>query len=358
MPLYYGIIGTGMMGCEHIRNLKKIPDVIISAIADPNETSRAWGMSACEDKFKPEQYSDYKELLKREDIDVVVVASPNFTHIDIMKDIFDTDKHVLLEKPMCTNLSDGFEVLEKSKKHKGIVWIGLEYRFMAPIQSVIDHASEVGNIKMLSIREHRFPFLEKVDNWNRFNANTGGTLVEKCCHFFDLMNLLVPSKPIKIYASGGQDVNHLNEQYNGKKPDIIDNSFVLIDYEHGQRALLDLCMFAEGGTYEQEIVLTGDKGKLETHIPGNELVITNRKDHSYKTLEVNPDSRVKEIGFHHGASYIEHLELINCIKSGNKPLVDSQSGLDSIILGLAAQQSITTGNPVNLGDFLNKQYEL
>jgi len=164
MALKYGIIGTGMMGCEHIRNLRKISDVNIAGIADPSENSRQWGMNACGDTFKPQQYSDYKELLKREDIDVVVVASPNFTHIDIMRDIFDTDKHVLLEKPMCTNLADGIEVLEKSKKHKGLVWIGLEYRFMAPIQSLINHVSEVGNIKMLSIREHRFPFLEKVDD--------------------------------------------------------------------------------------------------------------------------------------------------------------------------------------------------
>ena len=354
MSLNYGIIGTGMMGCEHIRNLKKISEVNISAIADPDGKSRQWGMDACGDKFKPQQYKDYKELLKRQDIDVVVVASPNFTHIDVMKDVFETDKHVLLEKPMCTNLADGLEVLEKSKKHQGIVWIGLEYRFMAPIQSLINHACDVGNIKMLSIREHRFPFLKKVDDWNRFNKNTGGTLVEKCCHFFDLMNLLVPSKPIKIYASGGQDVNHLNEKYNGKKPDIIDNSFVIIDYEGGQRAMLDLCMFAEGGKYEQEIVLTGDKGKLETNIPGSELLLTNRKEYSFKTLEVSQDSRIKEIGFHHGASYVEHLELISCIKSGHKPLVDTQSGFNSIVLGLAAQESITTGDPIYLEGFLKK----
>ena len=358
MKLNYGIIGTGMMGCEHIRNLKKIPDVTISAISDPNETSREWGMHACGDTFKPEQYSNYKDLLACDEIDVVVVASPNFTHIDVMRDIFETEKHVLLEKPMCTNLSDGIEVLEKSKKHKGIVWIGLEYRFMAPIKSLIDQAGNIGSVKMLSIREHRFPFLEKVDDWNRFNKNTGGTLVEKCCHFFDLMNLLLPSKPIKIYASGGQDVNHLNERIKGMTPDIIDNSFVLIDYEEGQRALLDLCMFAEGGKYEQEIVLTGDQGKLETHIPGNELLLTNRKEHSFKTFEVRPDPRVKEVGFHHGASYLEHLEFINCIRLENKPLVDSKSGLDSIVLGLAAQESIKTGLPVNLDDFLNKKYEI
>ena len=353
MKLNYGIIGTGMMGCEHIRNLKKIPDVSIVAIADPNEESRTWALKSCEDKFKIRLYEDYKELLAEKDIDVIVVASPNFTHIEIMRELFKTDKHVLLEKPMCTTLPDSLEVLKKSKEHGGLVWIGLEYRFMSPIQSLIKHIEEIGDIKMLSIREHRFPFLEKVDNWNRFNENTGGTLVEKCCHFFDLMNLIVPSKPIKVYASGGQDVNHLDEKYDGKTPDVIDNSFVIVDYQDGQRAMLDLCMFAEAGKYEQEIVLTGDQGKLETHIPGNELLLTNRKNYSLKTIEVKDDPRVKEVGFHHGASYIEHLELIDCIKNKKKPLVDCQKGLDSIILGLAAQESIQTGEPVFLENFLN-----
>ena len=47
-----------------------------------------------------------------------------------------------------------------------------------------------------SVREHRLPFLTKVDNWNRFNRNTGGTLVEKCCHFFDLMHRIAAQRPI------------------------------------------------------------------------------------------------------------------------------------------------------------------
>ena len=46
--------------------------------------------------------------------------------------------------------------------------------------------------------EPRFPFLRKVGDWNRFNRNTGGTLVEKCCHFFDLMNLVVPGNPKRV----------------------------------------------------------------------------------------------------------------------------------------------------------------
>lgn len=55
-----------------------------------------------------------------------------------------------------------------------------------------------------------------MDNWNRFNRNSGGTLVEKCCHFFDLMNLILRAKPLRVLASGAQDVNHLDERYNGE----------------------------------------------------------------------------------------------------------------------------------------------
>lgn len=55
---------------------------------------------------------------------------------------------------------------------------------------------------MLAIREHRFPFLAKVGDWNRFNRNTGGKLVEKCCHFIDLMNVIVRQHPIRVYSSG------------------------------------------------------------------------------------------------------------------------------------------------------------
>ncbi|MBK7593077.1 MAG: hypothetical protein IPI27_17940 [Betaproteobacteria bacterium] len=49
-----------------------------------------------------------------------------------------------------------------------------------------------------------------------------------------------------MYASGGQSVNHLDERYDGRTPDILDNAYVIVDYPGGARALLDLCMFAEG----------------------------------------------------------------------------------------------------------------
>ena len=140
---------------------------------------------------------------------------------------------------------------------------------MPPITSFIEHVDLVtGGIKMLTIREHRFPFLRKIGDWNRFNVNSGGTFVEKCCHFFDLMRLITNSEPKRIMASAGQDVNHLDEVYDGKKSDILDNGYVIVDFENGTRAMLELCMFAEGSKYQEEIIATGPKGKLEAKIPG------------------------------------------------------------------------------------------
>lgn len=75
---------------------------------------------------------------------------------------------------------------------------------------------EIGFICMLLIWEYRFLFLFKVWNWNCFNCNMGGILVEKCCYFFDLMWFILSDEFVWIYVLGGQEVNYFDEVYDGK----------------------------------------------------------------------------------------------------------------------------------------------
>ena len=212
----YGIIGTGVMGQEHIQNLNLIENAEVVAVCDTNEGSRNQAKSLVRESTK--FYNDLNELISKNIADAYIIATPNFTHINVLEQILKTNKHLLIEKPLCTTTEDckKFELL--SKDYSKIIWTGMEYRYMPPVTQLINevHNDVIGKIKMLSIREHRFPFLNKVDDWNRFIINTGGTLVEKCCHFFDLMRLVIQSEPIKVYASGSQDVNHLEEKYDGK----------------------------------------------------------------------------------------------------------------------------------------------
>lgn len=354
LTIRYGIIGTGMMGCEHIRNLAAMDDVEITAVADPNEEPRTWALKACGSRFSPRVHEDYNDMLDADDVDALVVASPNYTHIDVMRDIFRTDKHVMLEKPMSTTLEDALEIDSAAQTHKGIVWIGLEYRYIATINALIQHLPEVGDIKMCAIREHRFPFLRKVGDWNRFNRNTGGTLVEKCCHFFDLMNQVVPGNPSRVLASGAQSVNHLDELYNGEVPDILDNAYVIVEYDSGARAMLDLCMFAEGSRHEQNIAVTGDVGKLETTVPGDELFVSKRAARAGRSIPISTDTRVKHTGFHHGSSFLEHRAFIKAIQERMPAAVTTRDGLMSVLVGFAAQRSIESGEAVDIDPLLNQ----
>jgi predicted dehydrogenase len=225
---------------------------------------------------------------------------------------------------------------------------------MAPVAGLLRqlHSGAVGNLKMMSIREHRFPFLVKVDNWNRFSQNTGGTLVEKCCHFFDLMNLAVGSRPVRVLASGGQDVNHLDEIYDAGPSDILDNAYVITEYANGVRTMLDLSMFAEGGQHEQEITVVGDTGKIEAFIPGNgKIFLGQRASRSVHEIEVPVDPDVTHMGFHFGASYIECKRFVDAVLSNKAPEVTVADGLWSVVIGAAAHKSIDERRPVLISEY-------
>ena len=167
----------------------------------------------------------------------------------------------------------------------------MEYRYMPPVARLIEEVNKgtIGDLKMLSIREHRFPFLVKVNDWNRFSTNTGGTMVEKCCHFFDLMRYIIKSDPIQVYASGGQDVNHLDEEYNGEKSDILDNAYVIVDFANKVRASLDLCMFAENSNFQEELSAVGTKGKIETGVPSSKSGINKSEVSLNLRNKIKPD---------------------------------------------------------------------
>lgn len=353
--LRYGVIGGGMMGCEHIRNLLAIENCEIAAVADPHHESR---INAGELVPNATIFENYLQMLNEVSLDVVVIATPNHTHRKILEDVLRSGVHVLIEKPLCISVQEcrEIEAIEiQTHKSGRVAWVGLEYRYMAPTARVLQEvrSGTCGNVKMISIREHRFPFLKKVDNWNRFTKNTGGTLVEKCCHFFDVMILIANSMPISVYASGSQDVNHLDETYDGKVSDVLDNAFVIVEFENGIRGMLDLSMFAEGSKNEQEISVVGDLAKIEALITESKVRIGLRKSGSSGVgeIEVRQSDGVIE-GFHSGASYLEHLAMQNAIRNSQPAEVTLAHGLLSVAVGQAAHLSIVEKRLVNLDEIL------
>lgn len=358
----YGLIGSGMMGQEHLHNIALLEGARVAGIFDPDAGMRAKageiapGAALCD---------SLDALLALPDLDCLVVASPNHLHVGQMVQILERRAlPLLVEKPLFTDPADA-EVIEKMiADYPFPVWVAMEYRYMPPIAALIEAAEEAtGGVKMLTIREHRFPFLEKVGDWNRFNRNTGGTFVEKCCHFFDLMRLILKSDPVRVMATGGQAVNHLDESYDGEVPDILDHGYAIVDFASGARAMLELCMFAEGSRYQEEISAVGSAGKIEAFVPGParfwpetmgappvpQLLLSPRHPMGPVVKEVPVDPTLLAAGDHNGSTFYQHQQFLRLVRGEFAfPAVDLNDGSWAVKMGLAAQQSLATGQAVEL----------
>lgn len=341
----YGLIGTGMMGVEHIQNLRVTPGAELTAICDPVATSLGWARDAAAGWSTPEVFGSGAEMVRAGAVDAVIIASPNHTHRDVLAPLMDLPVHILCEKPLATTVADATWVAEAAAARDHVFWTAMEYRFMPPAARFIDqvHRGRVGRLQMLSIREHRFPFLVKVGDWNRFSRNTGGTMVEKCCHFFDLMRLIVGAEAVRVYCSGAMDVNHQDERYGGEKPDIIDNSYTVVDFDNGVRAMLDLCMFADGAENQEEITAVGDQARLDVLIPESVIVhsprvgFMNAKQATREDVPV--DATALAAGQHHGSTYYQHQAFNAAVRGEGPVIVSALDGLRAVEIGAAAERS-------------------
>jgi myo-inositol 2-dehydrogenase / D-chiro-inositol 1-dehydrogenase len=369
----YGIIGCGSMGREHIENIKALAGTEITAIADPNAHSRSASVALFEGMDRsPQVFEDYKELLASGLCDALVIATPNYTHIDVLRAALkQTQIHILIEKPLCTRVEDCLDIVALAQGRIGIVWVAQEYRYMPPVAEMVrmTRAGAVGKVHQVAIREHRQPFYPKVGDWNRFNVNTGGTLVEKCCHYFNLMDFILQEKPTHVYASGGQRVNHLDERYDGPNgqttPDILDSAYVIVEYPSGARAMLDLCMFAESSQDKEQVIIVGNEAKLESLLPSLTLRYGRREDWGARSTwgETTStgkgissrrvwDSSIKYMGNHFGSSYVQHAKFASAIRNGTPAEVSLEDGFRAVATGVAAHRSIETHSVVALKDVL------
>ena len=353
----YGLVGTGMMGVEHLQNLAVTPGAVVTAIADPVATSLGWARDALGKRGDGvQEFADAAALARSGLVDAVIVASPNYTHRNVLEPLFDADIAILCEKPLATTLEDARWVVDRAAQMTRPFWTAMEYRYMPPAAAFIEqvHGGRIGALRMLSIREHRFPFLPKVGDWNRFSRNTGGTMVEKCCHFFDLRRLIVQSEPIRVYCSGAMDVNHVDERYDGERPDIIDNSYTTVEFANGVRAMLDLSMFADGAENQEEITAVGDAARLDVLIPEGALVFSprtgflNPKQVERSVIEV--DQTALDAGSHHGSTFYQHQRFIAAVRGEGPVEVTARDGLMAVAIGTAAEISARTKRVVELAE--------
>jgi len=361
--LRFNIIGTGNIGQEHMNVTMLEGRATIRGVYDPNPKSveQAKDVFSKYSKENLKIYNTLKEACNDPKADAIIICTPNYTHIDVVKEAVKSGKHIFLEKPMATSLEDAHEIMRLAENYEGVFQIGLQYRYKPIYVEAVHEALErrtVGNIKTITIMEHRVPFLDKVGQWNKFSKYSGGTFIEKCCHYFDLFNLFAQSKPVEVFATGSSAVNFTEFNYNNERSDIIDNGFVIIKYENGIQCNFNLCMFAP--MFYEELVLCGDEGRLkasefEKFVPLNDPVnyLEIIKDGGGPSKVSYPcyPTEIQSSG-HSGSTYYEHVYFVDNIKGKSTSTATVEEGYWSIVVGAAAEESLKTGNLVKIEELL------
>lgn len=343
--LNIGLLGAGWFGREaHLRNLVRLDGVRVGAVSSrsPGSLEAARGIVGPDLKT----FSDWREVLALDELDAVIVALTNDQHHEAATAALRAGKHVLCEKPLGLTIGQCNDIIDAAGESGKILQIGHEMRF----QRLYHHMKEmidlgaIGDLQLMWCREFRGPMRP---GWRSSEALTGGTILEKNVHHLDLFNWMMDCPPVRVSAHGGTNVL--------KDREILDNAQILIEYEGGRRASLELCLFAPYGG-DCEIGACGDLGRIDTKNQALELV--------HHRFDV-PDRQVMQIADEGDAANfvdssgrvdrgigpeLEHF--VECIRHDRTPLNDGPAARLAVAVCLAAQESIRRRESVTIAEIL------
>ncbi|QDS95570.1 1,5-anhydro-D-fructose reductase [Roseimaritima multifibrata] len=334
----FGLIGFGAWGKCHAEAIRNTADVDLVAIAANSEAS----CQAARDAF-PEAsvVADYRELLKRDDIDVVDVVLPSHLHHRVAADVLNAGKHLLLEKPMCLNLAECDDLLQLAAKHKRLLAVGHELRLSSlwsRVKQLIDEGF-IGTPQYVLVELSRNPYRQGSDGWRYDIDRVGNWILEEPIHFFDFARWYLQSvgDPQTVFASANsRQPNH---------PELQDNFSAIVKFDGGAQAVVTqtLSMFE----HHQTVKVAGTKGSLWAGWSG----AMDRTRHPHFFLKASDGQSVKEIPIEKMTGEVFELEdqiamLAAAVRDGKPLTTTGVDGRWSVAMCLAAAESVQSGLPV------------
>lgn len=340
-----GLLGAGWFGREaHIRNLMLLDGVEVAAVSSRSQESLDASKALVGDSLLT--FSDWKDLVKEDSLDAVIVALTNDQHYPAAMAALESGKHVLCEKPLGITLKECDEIIAAASAGGKVLQIGHEMRFQrlyGHMKGMID-SGQIGDLQLMWCREFRGPMRP---GWRSTEAKTGGTILEKNVHHIDLFNWMMDRPPIRVSAHGGTNV--LTDR------EVLDNAQVLIEYEGGRRATLELCLFAPHGG-DCEIGACGPLGRIDTKNQALSLVYHRFDIPDINTMQIADEGDAANFTDSSGRvdrgikPELEHF--VECVREGKTPLNDGASARMAVAVCIAAQESIKRRESVDMAEFL------
>ncbi|RLG45862.1 MAG: hypothetical protein DRN81_00320 [Thermoproteota archaeon] len=342
--LRIGIVGCGSVALKgHIPAWKLYNNVVVAAAADPNPVAR----KRCK-KYVDNLYDDYKEMLDKEDLDIVDICTPPHLHFDVSLHAAERGANILVEKPMAISKNQAVEMVNRARRYGVKLCVMQNHRYIPSVMAAKRIVDSGGLGAIVGVSGQLFippPFGWTSSTWPFERSEGGGVVFNVAIHVIDLA-LWFAGDVESVFAYGGDFLGRMDIEgyfsallkFKNKAIGVVESSW----YNGGLRSTFEV----RGTGGEIKIDLRNDHMlRYSSHLTPYEEV----KSLLSKFLKVGLEV-VRKKYFRGFLAYQAGLigDFINSIINDAKPPVPGEEGLKSVAVAESISLSIMNNAPVQV----------
>lgn len=343
MTIGFGLIGFGRWGRHHAGAIVEIEEAELLAVSARSEHScRSAG-----EEFGADTYRDYRQLLARQDIEVVNIVTPNHLHSSMAIEALRSGKHVLLEKPMGISVEQCDDILRTVQSTGKLLFVGFELRvsaLWAGINEAVERG-EIGRPTHTVIDLWRGPYREGSRGWRFDRQSVGSWILEEPVHFLDLACWYMEGcgRASSIYAKANNKT--------GDEEGLAENMSFIVNFSENGYAVVNQTLGGYG--HHQIVRMVGTEGALwaKWSAPVDDAL------HPSFSLEVFDGEEVREVPIPEkaGATHelkVEIAEMARAVETGSgSRLATPQDGKRAVVLSVLGEESSRQNAVIDLAPY-------
>ena len=357
--IHIGAIGIGGMGKTNLRDFLRVPEVECLALADVDQEHLEEGLGIVEEVRggRPDGYSDFRRIIDRDDIDAVIISTPDHWHAIPAVLACQAGKDVYVEKPLATTIEEGRAIVKAARRNNRVVQVGTQQRSAGHFQNAVSfvRSGDLGVIRMIRAwtyldwkgdighppdgeppahvdydmwlgpaPDHPFNPMRFHHNFRWFWDYSGGLMTDWGAHMIDVVMWAMEADPIGAMAIGGKygfpdDIRETPDT----QQSIVEFPDFSMQWEHMIGCGVGPWQREHGVEFHGENgILVVDRGGWEVHSE------TDRFRQEERVHRMTPTPRQAPSADYHFTHVQDFLE---CLKSRSRPVADVEIGHKSAI---------------------------
>lgn len=344
-PMKYALIGCGRIATNHIKAVLN-NNLELVAVCDivPENIQTLLAKHGLENDTDIKHYTDYKLLLKENNLDLIAIATESGIHSEIALACIEYGVNVIIEKPMAMSISDANLIIKKSEEKGVKVSACHQNRFNLAVMEM-RKALEGGRFGRLShgsihVRWNRNQDYYTQAPWRGTWSQDGGALMNQCIHGIDLLRWMMGDEIDEVYGVTKQQFHNYLEAE--------DIGMAVVKFKNGAVATIEGTTNVYPQNLEETLYLFGEKGSVKLGGKSvNNIDVWNFADES-QSDDKNKNLQEETNNVYGNGHTSLYMDMIDAIKNDRTPYVDAYAGKNALELVLAIYKSQKEGHAVKL----------